>query len=147
MNLTDEQKMYFEQAQRDGFLHLREYDPLTHCDLGLEWWTWCVENSAPFVKVEIYERWATVSYSLRRFPIATDLTEAEIDELEYFALQARGSERSECFPDAGHIGSIKVTDAQRIARRVVEFCRAGIGHWQGGATVPRYMPAQRQKSA
>jgi hypothetical protein len=147
MNLIGEQKMYFEQAQRDGFLLLREYDPHSDCDLGLEWWTWCVENSAPFVKVEIYGRWATVSYSLRRFPIATDLTEAEIDELECFALQARGSERSECFADAGHIGLIKLADAQHIARRVVEFCRAGVLHWQAGGTVPRYKPAQREKSA
>jgi hypothetical protein len=147
MNLTDEQNLYFEQAQRDGFLQLREYNQDTHCDLNLEWWTWCVENSAPFVKVEIYGRRATVSYSLQRFPIATDLTESEIDELEYFAIQARGSERSECFPEAGHIGSINLTDAQCIARRVVEFCRAGIRHWQAGATVPRYNPAQRQKSA
>lgn len=148
MNLTEEQMVYFERAQLEGFLLLHEYDPETHFDLELEWRSWCVENSAPFVKVEIYKRWATVSYSLRRFPtIVADLTEAEIHELEYFAFQARGSERPECFADSGHIGLIKLVDAQHIAHRIVEFCRAGVRHWQKGATVPRYKPAQQKQTA
>jgi hypothetical protein len=126
MNLSEEQEMYFEQAKRDGFLLLHEYDPETHLDLGLEWRTWCIEKSEPFVQIEIYKRWVTVSYSLVRFPMVTDLTEAEIDELESFALHARGSEAPECLPSHGHIGLLNLADAQQIAGRMVEFCRAGI---------------------
>ncbi len=90
---------------------------------------------------------ATVSYSLLRFPMATGLTEAEIDELEPFAHHAHGSEAPECFPECGRIGLIDLDDAQLIALRMVEFCRAGIQHWKNGAIVSRFQPAQREKKA
>jgi hypothetical protein len=147
MSLSEEQKMYFERAQQEGFLLLHEYDPETHCDLGLEWRTWCIEKSEPFVQIEIYKRQAIVSYSLLRFPMVTDLTEAEIDELESFALHAHGSEAPECLPSHGRIGLIELADAQQIAGQMVEFCRAGIRHWQGGATDARYKPARREETA
>jgi hypothetical protein len=147
MNLTREQSIYFERAKREGFLLLYDYDPETHLDLELEWRTWCQENCAPFVKVEVSERGATVSYSLLRFSTVTDLTEAEIDELVSFTFHAHGSEMPECFPECGQIGLIELADAQHIAVRMVEFCCAGIQHWKNGATVSRIQPAQREKTA
>ena len=147
MNLTEDQKTYLERAQREGYLLLHEYDTETHPDLELEWRAWCEENSAPFVKIEICERGATVSYSLLRFPVVTDLTEAEIDELQSFAFHARGSEIAECYASSGRFGFIELSDAEHIAHRIVEFCRAGIRHLHSGATVPRYEPAPQEKKA
>ena len=149
MNLNESQKRYFERAKREGFLLLYDYDPETHIDLELEWRTWCEQHSAPLAKVEVSNQGetATVSYSLLRFPMATGLTETEIDELESFAHHAHGSEAPECFPECGRIGLIDLDDAQLIALRMVEFCRAGIQHWKNGAIVSRFQPAQREKKA
>ena len=147
MNLTEEQMMYFERAHRDGFLLLHDYEPETHFDLGLEWRTWCEENSEPLVQIEIFRRGATVSSSLLRYSTVTDLTEDEIDELEYLAFDARGAESPQCLPSHGRIGFIELDDAQYIARKVLKFCRAGIRHWQSGAVESRYEPARRRKTA
>jgi hypothetical protein len=147
MNLTKDQIFYFERAKREGYLLLYEYDPETHRDLELEWRTWCESTFAPVVMVEMGERGATASYSLRRFSYVADLTEAEIDELVPFTFHALGSEMPQCFPEWGRIGFIELIDAEHIARKMVEFCRAGIRHWQGGATVCRSQPAQRSERA
>jgi hypothetical protein len=146
MNLTEEQMEGFRRARREGFLRLHDYDPESHRDLALEWRIWCEDNFEPFVQLELGNR-GVISYSLLRFSSVTFLTDAEIDELESFAVYARGSELPQCLPSNGHIGLLKLADAEAIARRVLGFCRAGIKHWQSGAQVPRYAPAQRVESA
>jgi hypothetical protein len=147
MNLSEEQQSYFDRAVRDGYLILHDYDPETHPDLELEWRSWCANRSAPFVKVEVGQRGATVYYSLHRFPSATHLTEAELEELILYSFQGRGSERSECFPDGGHIGLIQLSNALQIAARMVEFCRDGVRHWKAGASTARIMAARRDQTA
>jgi hypothetical protein len=146
-NLSDEQRTFLQLAKREGYLILLEYDPERYGDRELEWWTCCEKNSYPFVKVELCELGATVEYSLRRLPDVTHLTDAEVEELLSFGVHARGAQIPQCFEDWGRIGFIDIKDAREIARRTVEFCRAGIAHWRKGATTPRFALARRPRSA
>jgi hypothetical protein len=143
--LNNSECLRLERAQRKGYLLLREYE--SHSGLELEWRAWCERNRAPFVKVEVCHEGATLEYSLDRFPTATDLTETEIDELALFALHGRGAEAPQCWANYGRVGFISLADAVLIAQRVLEFCRAGIRHWQAGATIARSEPLPQKKTA
>lgn len=135
--LSDKQRVLFELAKREGYLTLPGYDPWLHFDLEVEWRAWCDQHLAPFIKVELCEQGAIMEYSLLRFPIATELTNAEIDELSSFTGHTHEAESLACFGNRGRIGFIESSDALQIARRALEFCRAGIKHWRTGATTSR----------